>query len=92
MLIATAIFGVILILNFYIPTNHLNYKETATVINKSLISRPFLHYDITFRFENEKIDNKVIGVNKAGFSQIEPDDTYIFTLQNLPIIKDKTKQ
>ena len=39
MLIATAIFGVILILNFYIPTNHPNYEETATVINKSFNGR-----------------------------------------------------
>lgn len=96
MLIATAIFGVILILNFYIPTNHPSYEVTATVINKTLNSRPFLHYDITLRFENEKIDNEIIGVDKAYFNQIEPGDTYIFTLQNgffnLPIIKDKTKQ
>lgn len=99
MLIATTIFGVISILNFYIPTNHPNYEETATVINKSFHgnrTRSYSRYNITFRFENEKIDNEVIGVDKALFNQIEPGDTYIFTLQNgffnFPVIKDKTKQ
>lgn len=99
MLIATAIFGVILILNFYIPTNHPHYEETATVINKSFNgrrTRGYSRYNITLRFENEKIDNEVIGVDKTLYNQIEPGDTYIFTLQNgffnFPIIKDKTKQ
>ncbi len=97
MLIATAIFGVILILNFYIPTNHPNYEETATVINKSFNgrrTRGYSRYNITLRFENEKIDNEVIGVDKALFNQIEPGDTCIFTLQNgffnFPVIKDKS--
>lgn len=99
MLIATAIFGVILILNFYIPNNHPHYEETAMVINKSFNgrrTRGYSRYNITFRFENEKIDNEFIGVDKAHFNQIEPGDTYIFTLQNgffnFPVIKDKTKQ
>lgn len=99
MLIAATIFGVILILNFYIPTNHPHYEETATVINKSFNgrrTRGYSRYNITLRFENEKIDNEVIGVDKTLYNQIEPGDTYIFTLQNgffnFPIIKDKTKQ
>lgn len=97
MLIATTFFGVISILNFYIPTNHPHYEETATVINKSFHgkrTRSYSRYNITLRFENEKIDNEVIGVDKALFNQIEPGDTCIFTLQNgffnFPVIKDKS--
>lgn len=97
MLIAAAVYGVILILNFYIPTDHPSYDETATVINKSFYGRrirSYSRYNITFRFENEKIDDEVIGADKAIFSQIEPDDTCTFTIQNgffdIPIIKDKS--
>lgn len=84
MLIATAIFCVILILNFYIPTNHPSYEETATVINKSSYVRKssYNRYNITLRFEDEKIDNEIISVDKSLFNQIEPGDTCIFTLQN----------
>ena len=98
MLIATAIYGVILILNFYIPTNHPSYEETATVINKSFYgrrTRSYSRYNIAFRFENKKIGDEIIGVDKALFNQIETGDTYTFILQNgffnIPIIKDKTK-
>lgn len=97
MLIATTIFGVISILNFYIPTNHPNYEETAMVINKSFHgkrTRSYSRYNITLRFENEKIDNEVIGVDKALFNQIGLGDTCTFTLQNgffnFPVIKDKS--
>lgn len=99
MLIATAIYGVILILNFYIPTNHPSYEETATVINKSFYgrrTRSYSRYNIAFRFENKKIGDEIIGVDKALFNPIETGDTYTFILQNgffnIPIIKDKTKQ
>lgn len=96
MLIATVIFCVILILNFYIPTNHPCYEETATVINKSSYVRKssYDRYNINLRFENEKIDNEIISVDKALFNQIESGDTCIFTLQNgifnFPVIKDKS--
>lgn len=96
MLIAATIFGVILILNFYIPTNHPNYEETAMVINKSYTYniRSYGHHHITFQFENEEINDKVIRIDKALFNQIKLGDTCTITLQNgffnIPIIKDKS--
>lgn len=96
MLIATVIFYVIFILNFYIPTNHPNYEETAMVINKSYTYniRSYGHHHITFQFENEEINDKVIRIDKALFNQIKLGDTCTITLQNgffnIPIIKDKS--
>lgn len=96
MLIATVIFYVIFILNFYIPTNHPNYEETAMVINKSYTYniRRYGHHHITFQFENEEINDKVIRIDKALFNQIKLGDTCTITLQNgffnIPIIKDKS--
>ena len=84
MLIATVVFYIIFILNFYIPTNHPNYEETAIVVNKSYTYyiRSYSHHHITFQFENEEINDKVISVDKALFNQIELGDTCTITLQN----------
>ena len=94
MLIAAVIFYIIFILNFYIPTNHTNYEETAMVINKSYNRRNYGNHHITFQFENEGINDKVIRVDKALFNQIKLGDTCTITLQNgffnIPIIKDKS--
>lgn len=94
MLIATAAFYIIFMLNFYIPTNHPYYEETAMVINKSYNRRNYYRYHITFQFENEGINDKGIRVDKALFNQIEPGDTCTLTLQNgffnIPIIKNKS--
>ena len=94
MLIATVAFCIIFMLNFYIPTNHPNYEETATVINKSYNRRNYYRYHITFQFENEEFKNEGIRVDRTLFNQIEIGDTCTITFQNgffnIPIIKDKS--
>ena len=94
MLIATVVFCIIFMLNFYIPTNHPNYEETATVINKSYNRRNYYRYHITFQFENEGIKDEGIRVDRALFNQFEIGDTCTITFQNgffnIPIIKDKS--
>lgn len=99
MLIATVVFSTISLLNFYIPTNHAYYEETATAIYKSYSDgkrRSYYRYHITFHFENEKIRNTSIGVSKPFYNQSKIGDTYTFTLQNgffnIPVIKAKAKQ
>lgn len=98
MLVATTIFSIIFLLNFYLPTNHPDYEETVTVINKVRHGgRSHYHrYTIIFHFKSENFKDKSIGVGKNTYDQANPDDTYIFTLQNgffnIPVIRDKAKQ
>ncbi|WP_294618634.1 hypothetical protein [uncultured Bacteroides sp.] len=98
-LIATAIFSIIFLLNFYLPTNHPDYEETVTVINKVRYGGKRINYHrytIIFHFKSENFKDKSIGVGKTTYNQANPGDTYIFTLQNgffnIPVIKDKAKQ
>lgn len=96
------IFGVLVIfaielMNYYIPTHHPFYNETATILCKEEGNyRTGREFRVEFDFENEKIGSLNLRVDIPFYNQAEPGDTYIFTLQNgffnIPVIKDKVKQ
>ncbi len=89
--------SVVILANYYIPTSHPYYEESATVLSKNYYSgyRTATHYDVECQFEGEKIGTKLINYSEF-YDQAKPGDTYIFTLQNgffnIPVIKDFSKQ
>lgn len=89
--------SVVILANYYIPTSHPYYEESATVLSKNYYSgyNTAVHYDVECQFENGKIGTKLINDSEL-YDQAEIGDTIIFTLQNgffnIPVIKDKAKQ
>ena len=91
------IFGVE-IANYYIPSEHKYYNESATIINKDFSSlyRAGVHFDIEFHFENKELGVRTFDFGNDFYKQAEIGDRYTFTFQNgffnIPIIKGKAKQ
>ena len=85
------IFGVE-IANYYIPSEHKYYNESATIINKDFSSL----YRAEFHFENKELGVRTFDFGNDFYKQAEIGDRYTFTFQNgffnIPIIKGKAKQ
>lgn len=96
------IIGVLLIFgvevaNYYIPSEHRYYNESATILNKysSYSRRAGRHYGVEFHFENQELGVRTFDFGNDFYKQAEIGDRYTFTFQNgffnIPIIKGKVK-
>ena len=91
------VFGVE-IANYYIPSEHKYYNESATILNKDFSSlyRAGVHFDVEFHFENKELGVRMFDFGNDFYKQAKIGDRYTFTFQNgffnIPVIKSKAKQ